>query len=148
MEKEKRGAGTRKSLIGFSLVTFILTFLCWGFSYYVVPGHPLSEFYRFERAEEVVAFLHDNFDIHVTTSEEILVFMAAYMAEDDSCESRPARVSDFAYEIVDENVTEIIHCTVPTWSGFAGEEGYRIKIYITNDSLLEYIEARRYCVCL
>jgi hypothetical protein len=131
-----------------AVISLILASLCWLFSYTTFPGHSLSDFSRFKKAEEVVAFLHDNFDIHVTTSEEILAFMAAYMAENDGCESRPARVSDFAYEIVDENVTKIIECTVPTWHGFPGEQGYRIKIYITRDNLLEYLEARRYCACV
>jgi hypothetical protein len=135
MEKEKRKGRPRRGWIIPGAITFIPIFLCWLFSYTTIPGHSLSEFSRFESTEEVVAFLHEPFDLQVTTSEEILTFMAPY---DSSC---------YRQQIVHETVAEIIECSVPIWFSLAGEEGYRIRFWMTKENLLEYIEAERYCGC-
>jgi hypothetical protein len=135
MEKEKRGVRTRKWWIGFSLVTFILTFLCWGISYTTIPGHSVTDFYRFKSTEAVVAFLHEPFDLQVTTSEEVLAFITPY---DKSCER---------LKIVHETAAEILDCWVPTWYSM-GTHGYRIRFWISKNNLLEYIEAFRYCNCI
>jgi hypothetical protein len=140
MEKEKRGIRTRKWWIGFAFVTFILTFLCWSFTYYIYPGHRMSDFARFNSPEEVVAFLHEPFDLQVTTSEEILAFMATYP-------SSRGRDSCFRWEIEHETAAEIIECSVPTRIYFLIESGYRIEFWMTQDNLLEYIEADGYCTC-
>jgi hypothetical protein len=141
MEKEKRGAGTRKWEIILLVLTIALIPLCWMFLYYVAPGHSLSDFSRVESAEEVVAFLHEPFDLQVTTSEEILDFMAAYPL------SRDRRSSCYRHPIVHETVVEILQCWVPTQIYFLIESGYRIEFWMTKDNLLEYIEADGYCTC-
>jgi hypothetical protein len=148
MEKEKRKGRPNRAWmrpIGFALV---LSFVCAvSFFYYIAPGHSMSDFSRFESAEEVVAFLHEPFDLQVTTREEILAFMAAHSLED--CQARRAIVNgNFADELVNENGTKILDCTVPTWFALGGlVQGYRIEFWITKENLLEYIEADSYCSC-
>jgi hypothetical protein len=139
MEKEKRKGRPGKWRIILAVLTVILASLCWLFSYTTIPGHSASDFSRFKTAEEVVAFLHEPFDLQVTTSEEILAFMAAYPLSGGSC---------YIQEVVHETVAEIIDCWVPTWFSIAGEQGYRIEFWITKEKLLEYIEADRYCNCI
>jgi hypothetical protein len=138
MEKEKRKGRPNRAWmrpIGFALV---LSFVCAvSFFYYIAPGHSMSDFSRFESAEEVVAFLHEPFDLQMTTREEILSFMAAYPLKNGGC---------YIQEVVDETVAEIIDCSVPTWFAML-EVGYRIEFWITKENLLEYIEADRYCSC-
>jgi hypothetical protein len=74
MEKEKRTGRPSKRWIIVGVLTAILlliAYLFWAWSYYISPGHSLSEFSRFESTEEVVAFLHEHFDLDVTTSADI-----------------------------------------------------------------------------
>ena len=139
MGKEKRKSRPNKQR--WIILTIVLLSIIWfvgACSYYFLPGHSLSYFSRFETEEEVVAFLHDNFDLQVTTSDEILTFMNSYRIERDECrESDP-----------DEDMTYVISCFVPVWHAFPGTRYYRLIFYITNDDLLEYIGAQYGCLCL
>jgi hypothetical protein len=142
MEKEKRKGRPSRRWIIVAVPTLILASLCGAFSYYVYPGHSLSEFSRFESAEEVVAFLHEPFDLYVTTSDEIRTFMAAYPA---SCHDS-ARQSDFVSNDTEKQWVYIMTCSVPTWFGIL-TSGYEIRFWIRADETLEYIDAYGYCSC-
>lgn len=152
MEKEKPKGNPRKRwILIFRLAVYfvLIASLCgvWSY-YYIYPGHSMSYFSRFETSEEVVAFLHDNFDLQVTTSDEILTFMDAYRLEGDGCQDSIPRKYDFAGYVVDENVAKIINCTVPVWAGFPGKQYYTVRFYINTDDLLEYIGASWFCACI
>lgn len=152
MEKEKPKGSPRRPwiIIRRIIVVFALiaTLLCGAWTYYdFYPGHSLSYFSRFETSEEVVAFLHDNFDLQVTTSEEILTFMDAYPLKYDGCRDGVPGSGNFAGYVVDENVTNIITCWIPSYIAFPGERYYRVQFYITADNLLEYIGATKHCAC-
>jgi hypothetical protein len=148
MEKEQHTGRPRRRWIIVGLLTVILLSLCWSCSYYHIPGHSLSEFSRFETEEEVVAFLHEHFDLYITTSADIRTFMAAYPLEFDGCEDRTPWSGHFEGYVLNEAITNIMICTVQAWSGFPGTSGYYLWFYINTDDKLEYIGAYRYCNCL
>ena len=147
MEKENRVGSPRRRWIIVAVLTGIPASLCGAFSYYVVPGHSLSEFGRFESEEEVVAFLHEHFDLNVTTSDDILTFMAAYPLEYDGCQDTTPWPGHFAGYVVNEEITNIMMCTVQAWLSIPGTQGYHLWFYINHDDKLEYIGVRRYCAC-
>lgn len=148
MEKEKNKAKPRRHRTILAVLTVILVLivsLYGAFSYYYLPGHSISEFSRFESEEDVVAFLHDNFDLGVTTSAEIQTFLSVYLFEDDACQySNPTRAS-FAGGIIVESVARIMYCRVPYWSSGNVEIGYYLRFDIDRDDRLIYIEAYEYC---
>jgi hypothetical protein len=148
MEIEQRTDRLSRRWIIVGVLTVMLASLCWACSYYVFPGHSLSEFSRFESSEEVVAFLHEHFDLHITTSDDIRTFMAAYPLEYDGCQDNNPVPGAFEGYVVNEEITNIMSCTVPTWAGFAGTSGYNLAFYINTDDKLEYIGAWWYCACL
>jgi hypothetical protein len=150
MEKEKRKGRSRSRSIIFGIVTVILLIAGgrWAWSYYISPGHSLSEFSRFESAEEVVAFLHEHFDLYVTTSADIRTFMAAYPLEYGGCQDSNPIPGAFEGYVVNEKITNIMNCSVPTWAGFAGTYSYNLAFYINTDDKLEYIGAWWGCACL
>jgi hypothetical protein len=143
MEKEKRTGRPSRRWIIVGVLTVILASLCWACSYYVFPGHSLSEFSRFESAEEVVAFLHEHFDLNVTTSHDILTFMEAYPLEDDGCQDSTPEPWDFEDYVVNEDVINIIDCKVSEWGTFEGTVAYYLlRFYIDTNDRLVYISAR------
>lgn len=146
MEKEKNKANPKRRWIKRSgLTIFVLSMICscGSFFYYVYPGHNLSYFGRFKTEAEVVGYLHDNFDLYITTSDEILTFMSKYPHEGDGCwDSTPSR-GDFANFVVDEETTNIINCIVPARLSFPGDTAYLLRFYINSDGQLVYISARR-----
>lgn len=95
-----------------------------------------------------MAFLHEHFDLYVTTSEDILIFMEQYPLENGECLNTEPTRGDFSDGVVHENIDFIMNCDVPVWADIAGTSSYFIRFYITNDDLLEYIEAYRRCICL
>ncbi len=151
MEKEKNKANPKRRWLKRGVLTiFGLLMIClFGASsfYYYILNHNLSYFGRFETEEEVVSFLHDNFDLYVTTSDEILTFMSNYPLYYDGCwDSTPSR-GDFANYTVDEETTNIINCLVPAKLSL-GETNYLLRFYINLDNLLVYISADWRCICL
>ena len=150
MEKEKRKGRprSRRIFIGILTLMLLITGGYWAFSYYVAPGHSLSEFSRFESSEEVVAFLHDHFDLHVTTSDDIRTFMNAYPLEYDECRDSTPGPGAFEGYVVNEDVTNIIYCSVPIWASIAGTQAYTLFFYINTDDQLVYISARWDCWCI
>jgi|GEM_PF-4867472 len=145
--KPKGKPNHRKWIIPIGIIAFLML-LVWAFTYYISPGHSLSDFSRFETSEEVVAFLHDNFDLNVTTSDEIRTFMEAYPLEYDSCHDNTPRPGHFEGYVVDENVINIISCTVPEWGSLAGTSVYHMYFYIDTNDQLAYISASWGCWCL
>jgi hypothetical protein len=152
MEKEKRKGSPRKRRIIIGVLTVILLLIAcsfWAWSS-VVTVRSLSEFSRFENEEEVVAFLHEHFDLYVTTSDDIRTFLAAYPLEDNGCRDWTPTPGDFAGYVVNEEVTNIMICWVPAMAGLSigGTHGYQLLFYINMDDKLEYIGAKWYCNCL
>jgi hypothetical protein len=146
MEKEKRKGRPNRRGIRLAVVTLILASLCGAFSYYIYPGHSISDFSRFESPEEVVAFLHEPFDLYVTTSDEIRTFMAAYMPDNDTCQDSARRT--LVSNDTEKQFVYIMTCYVPRWFALGGiMQGYRIRFWIRADETLEYIEADGYCSC-
>jgi hypothetical protein len=141
MQKPKRkGRPTsRRMFIG---VTSIILLIACGFWLYVIIPNSLNVFRRFESSEEVVAFLHDHFDLHVTTSDDIRTFMNAYPLEYDGCEDSTPYPGDFEGFVVNEDVTNIINCTV------RARGHYLLRFYMDKNDLLVYISARWYCNCI
>jgi hypothetical protein len=144
MEKEKRKGRPSRGWITFAVVIGILASFCAAITYFIIHARSLSDFSRFETEEEVVAFLYQHLERHITTSDDILTFMDDYRLMFDGCGDSPPRPDD----IVDEEVTKIIYCTVPTWGSIAGTFGYTLKFYINADGLLVNIEVQRFCMCL
>jgi hypothetical protein len=150
MEKEKRKGSPKRRRIAIGILTVILLMAggCWAWSYYISPGHSLSDFSRFKSEEEVVAFLHEHFDLNVTTSDDIRTFMAAHPLEYHGCQDWTPTANDYANNIVDEEVTKIIFCDVPYWGSIVGTFGYVLRFYMNTDDLLVYISAGWSCACL
>lgn len=142
MEKEKnKGKPNQRKQIIVAIILLVIAYLVGSCSYYIYPGHSLSYFSRFETAEEVVAFLHEDFDLYVTTSDEVLTFMEAYPLEYGECRNHTPGPGSFANYVVDEDIINIIICTVPKWYELF-VSGYEIRFYINSDDLLEYISAK------
>ena len=151
MEKEQHTGRPRRRWIIVGVLTVIMlliAYLFWAWSYYISPGHSLSEFSRFEGTEEVVAFLHEHFDLGVTTSADIRTFMAAYPLMYLGCRDVTPWAGAFAGYVVNEAITNIMICSVQAWAGFPGTSGYHLWFYINTDDKLEYIGVYRYCYCL
>lgn len=148
MEKEKhKGRPRRREIINAVLTIMLLSIgsLCWAWSYYISPGHSLSDFSRFETEEEVEAFLHENFELNVTTYAEIRTFLGTYPLEGNGCRYSAPRPNLVAEGIVDESVAKIVSCAVPTWFDFWGERGYAVTLYVDTDELLLFMGANSYC---
>jgi hypothetical protein len=150
MQKSKRKGrpGSRRIVIGVLTVVLLLIACGFWFWLYVIIPNSLNEFRRFESSEEVVAFLHDHFDLHVTTSDDIRTFMDAYPLEYDGCEDSTPYPGDFEGFVVNTDVTNIINCSVRAGGSIAGAEYYLLRFYMDKDDLLVYISARWVCACI
>jgi hypothetical protein len=147
MEKEKRKSRPNRRWLVIAVPIVILASLCGLFSYYVYPGHSLSEFSRFESSDEVVAFLYEHFELHVTTSAEIRTFLAAYPLEGGGCRYTLPTPDHFANGL-DEEVAKLMSCTVFDWLAFPGKRGYDLIFQLNADDQLLYIGAGRFCRCI
>jgi hypothetical protein len=150
MKKEKHTGRPERRLFIVSVLTvslLLIAYLFGAWSYYVSPGHSLSEFSRFESEEEVVAFLHEHFDLYVTTGADIRTFMAAYPLEYGGCGDSTPWPGAFEGYVLNEAITNIMICNVQAWAGGPGTSGYYLWFYINTDDKLEYIGAYRYCTC-
>ena len=148
MKEKRKGRPTRRRMfIGVTSIVLLVACGFWFWLYVFIPNS-LNEFRHFESSEEVVAFLHDNFDLHVTTSDDIRTFMDAYPLEYDGCEDSTPYLGDFEGYVVNEDVTNIINCTVRAGGSIAGAEYYLLRFYMDKNDLLVYISARWVCACI
>lgn len=147
MEKAKRKGNPKQRWIPVSIAVLLIS-SCARFLYFMFPGHSMSYFSRFHSSEEVVAYLHEQFDLNVTTQEEILVFMNNYPLQADRCSNSSEDRPEFSEYAANYDIENVIVCSIPIWSGIPGTRYYHLRFFIGTDGLLRHISAEWYCTCI
>ena len=150
MEKEKRkGRPCRRWLI-ISILTVVVILIgggYWAWSWVATP-RSASDLSQFETEEEVLAFLHQNLEIHVTTKDEVLNFVSAYPIDYGECKERLLTPESRESNNEPDEAETLIYCGVPTWGTIAGVMGYTLIFYFDADEVLVDMDANYYCHCL